>query len=268
MPITKYSGEEPTNGISYNLWNRLGNWRELLTDPSSAYSCWEDFSGFGLSAAVASNVGRYAGASGSWKSYEDTSTGFSNILTGGVLEYDGTTTDNLEGAIQRNGTPFVIAASGGKPMAFEAIVAKEVITDTLGYFIGLAQGASPGNSFIADAGNDIADVSALGFFSMDTDGDQADFIYQDSGDAFAVAANDFATLVAATYVKLGFFYDGTTITPYLNGVEYPESKITAATIAAATFPSADQMSPIFAVKQGNNVDNYVRCAGIYCIQRR
>lgn len=266
MSITRYTQTTPTGGVSSSLLQKVDYEGILRGDSNAGYGFIEDFDGFGITTAESSNVGRYAGRSGAWVSYEDNSTGFSNVLQGGVLEYDGTTTDNLEAAIQRAGTPFVIASAAGKKMIFEVTVAKELITNTQGFFIGLMEGAAPQNSLIADAGNDIADVHALGFFAMDTDGDMVDFIYQDAGDAFAVAADDFATLVAATYVRLGFYYDGNTITPYLNGVEYPDSKISVATIAGSTFPHTTAMSPIIAHKQGSNVDQYTRVPVIMCMQ--
>ncbi len=266
--LTDYVGEEPVGGISYNLWHNCPI-ADILADPGKGIVCLEDFEGFGRSGAAAANVGYWAGRSGSWKSYEDSSTGFSNVLAGGVLEYDGTTSDNLEGAIQRLGAPFVIAASAGKPLWFEAIgVKKELVTNTQGFLFGLAETAAPANSLIADAGNDIADIHYLGGFGMDTDGDTASFIYQDAGDAFATPGDDIATLAAATAINLGFYYDGVTIVPYINGVAYPSYKITAAQIAASDFPSDTPLSPIFAHKQGANVDQYTRVDGIYCVQLR
>lgn len=269
MFITDYAGNEKAKQVSVALWGQA-NVERFISNPGHNIAVLEDMVGFNLSTAVATNVGYYAGRSGAWKSYEDTGVSFSNVDQGGALKYIGTTTDNLEAAVMTQSTPFVIPSSAGYKLWFECVLSKETVAASsgVGTVCGLAKAASPANSFMADAGADIADGDFIGFGSFDaTTGDKLDFIFKKTGGSLVTVKAGIFSPTAATAFKAGFYYDGVTITPYINGVAYTQYQISAATIAGSTFPSGVAMGVCWGVKQGTNVAKYVKNYGTYCLQQ-
>jgi hypothetical protein len=138
--------------------------------------------------------------------------------------------------------------------------------------VGLASEGVTGNNLMHDDGDDISDIDFVGFFARDDDGDTVDFIYQKTGQAFVTTIDAADTLVAATWVKLGFFYDpdadtANRIKIFVNGAEQT-TYVTGTNIAAATFPDGEHLSPLIAAKQGTNVDQYFECDWIRVAQER
>lgn len=140
--------------------------------------------------------------------------------------------------------PLVIGPGTGEGY-FEARVKPSSVTDdVLGMFVGLAQAGSLAADFIADDGLDIADKSVVGFFVKSDDGDAADTIFQTAGSAFTTVQAGAATLVAATWVKLGIHWLNGKVTFWVNG----EKAATAVLSSATGFPDAVLLNPILSVK--------------------
>jgi hypothetical protein len=156
------------------------------------------------------------------------------------------TADNEAAEVAWTGCP--INSSGGGIWAFEARVKASQIADTKGgWFLGLmAVDAAPTGNLIADAGT-LADVGAIGFQNKEGDGDIIDLVYDKAAQTQNEHDDDYATLVADTYLTLGLYYNGTTIQGYVDGVAVGTA-MSAADIAAADFPAADVLVPVFILK--------------------
>jgi hypothetical protein len=203
---------------------------------------------------------------------------------GGVALFG--TTDNQEAALEQGGSqaaPFVIpvtSSTDGYKLWFECRIKKSTIADAIGgFFVGLAGEGAGVADFIADAGADFADVDLLGFWNDETDdsvGSHVHLVTQKTGAAFDTIVDTFDTLVADTYVKLGFVYDPggpdtKKIRFYADGTEsgtYVGEDSGDATVFlgdTTNFPGGEEMTPLVAIKMASGTDMTVtmdwwRCA--------
>ena len=243
---------------------------ELIENPAKGIYMMEDFMGW--NGTVTSNVGTYFGDAGGYKSFEDTSqtllqlTGFPT----GVLRATMAATDNVEvglewGAGVATTGAFKFTTGTGPKLWFEARFRISVISNTYNLFVGLAQSAlavTDGLFTDSDAANN---VSKIGFDVLAAAGDTLRAVHGDSA-AAAVNVGTAQTLVAATWYKVGFIADpngraGKKVRWFIDGVEV--QSITDSSIS--TFPSGDQLTPLFVVKQSGtvakNLDiDFIRCA--------
>ena len=205
-------------------------------------------------------------SSGSYYSYQDTGVTIqgkagnpdvANEL--GVLEFAALDTDRDFGGIQGGyghqiAIPHTLTNAG--VVAFECRLRKTTVTDNaLGFFVGLAEGPVGAAHLTVDSGVIKASISAVGFSNLMDDGDKADIIHQDTGTAgpVTVLANA-ATLVANTYIKLGFLFDPNATTDkrikwFVDGVELA-TYTTGTQIAAATFPGGEGMAAMVMAATG------------------
>jgi hypothetical protein len=203
---------------------------------------------------------------------------------GGVALFG--TTDDEEASIQFCGNasaPFVIPAdsSTGKKMWFECEIKKSLITDSLGgFFIGLtSEGAAVAN-FMADGGADFATADLLGFWNDETDdsvGSHVHVVTQKGSAAFDTIIDTVDTLVADTYVRLGFVYDPGAgdkkkIKFYVNGL--PQTTCVGEDSGDATvylgdttnFPGGEEMAPAVAIKMASGDDMTATVRKLRCVQ--
>jgi hypothetical protein len=157
-----------------------------------------------------------------------------------------TTDDNQAAEIQWPHVP--IKVSGAAVWALEARIKSSVIVDTkCGWFLGLMiYAAFPTGDLIVDGGT-LQTEGSIGFQSKETDGNAVDMVYDTTGQAQQEISPGFAVTLADTYHTLGLYYDGTTIQGYADGVAHGVA-ISAANIAAATFPAGLIMVPTIALK--------------------
>jgi hypothetical protein len=241
-------------GQSAGVWKDMPE--SIRTDRNVGYFWFDDFLHF-QDPTTAKNYGPYK--------VLDTGdcTLTEGAVAGGVLKLL-TTTDNEDcGICLGNGAaPFVISDTAGKKLWFEAKVKKSIITDAkAGFFVGLADETALAANFIADAGNDFGDNDLIGFWCDETDdstGAHVHFVYQITGQDFVTKIDTVATLTADTWVKLGFVYDPAAedtkkIKIFVDGVEQ-STYVTAANIAAATFPDGEELTPIFYANAASNDD--------------
>ncbi len=157
-------------------------------------------------------------------------TAVAGVLAGGVFTLNaGAVTDAQGPQVQLAGVDFFPAA--GKTLWFETRLKVSHITGD--FFFGLSE---LDTTMIASS--DMSTANQIGFGSFTGDG-----ILLCDGNKASTRVNTTAatTLVAATYVKLGFIVDGvTTITFYVNGVA------NATTIATASIPVVG-LTPSFSV---------------------
>jgi hypothetical protein len=160
------------------------------------------------------------------------------------------TTDNQAVEWQ---VPCPITVSGGNKWAMEIRLKRTELTDDrAGFFVGLLKPQIMSGDILTDAGA-IIDGGALGFQNKEGDGDIIDFVYDETSQTQNEHDDDYATLVADTYLTLGMYFNGTTIQGYVDGV-LTGTAISAADIAAADFPTAEVLCPTFALKGANAAD--------------
>lgn len=257
MLTTGYKGYNSGNGPS-------GFWEDcpvlqMLADPNVGYYFFDDFLDSFQDPTTTKIYGKYL----CLDTGDCTLTATSDVLGGAVALL--CTTDNEDCGIRLGtGSPFVISdrAASAKKLWFEARVKVNAITNSLfGAFVGLTDETALAANFIADAGNDFADKDLIGFWKDETDdstGAHVHFVYQITGQDFVTKIDTVATLVANTFIKLGFVYDPAAeptkrIKVYVDGVEQ-STYVTATDIATATFPDGEEMAPMAYVSAASASD--------------
>lgn len=209
---------------------------------------------------------------------------------GGELAIVTDATDNDGPVIQRHGAnagssaigPYFIGNTAGAafPLWFEARVKVASIADNVtAWAVGLGQvGMVADNGLLTDDTGEIVDsVSFIGFRAQHTNGGTTgtnallDFVYQDAGQTTVqtpVAAAK--TLVADTYVKVGFMYipaedAAHQIKVYIDNVE-SGSFVTTTNIDATTFPENDPLAFVIGQKNGSAAAGTVTIDWWYCTQ--
>jgi hypothetical protein len=169
--------------------------------------------------------------------------------------------DNDEGSIQTGGNTggfaeFIRHATGAPHIiAMEARVKKSVITAGTAMFVGLADPGSAAADLMVDDTGAMKDANWLGFHATQllstTD---MTFSYRANGQAVQDLISDVHTLVADTFVKVGFLYDYRNaalrqISAWVDGV-IQSTYVTKTLMDAATFPGTanDEMAPILGAK--------------------
>ena len=133
-----------------------------------------------------------------------------------VLSHDTSTADNDAVSLQMPG-PIVL--TGGKPWALEISFDLTTVTDAdMETFIGLA-GLSTLSNVIPyqDGGAFTAALDLLGINVVVGDGNAMDVSYQATGETTVVHDVGALVPVANTAIRVGFYYNGTTIAIYADG---------------------------------------------------
>lgn len=262
MPdVVKYLDWVEGRGLSEQLWKGFPR-AHIAQDPGRGVFQFDDFLTAG--GLVGSNVGGWGG----YKTWEDSSCSISllqgtNAATrGGILRHLTTTTDNIETWCQAGydgAGPFFVSDTPAdtRLLCFEARFRVSTITnDNYGFFIGLMEGNQAVQNTIADAGT-LAAKACIGFFRPEGDGDGLDFVYNTNGGTLQTLISDIQTLVADTWYRVGFRFDpnrkdANKGAVFVDNVEN-STYVTAALIAAATFPDAEGMNVIHGGKNATNV---------------
>lgn len=164
-----------------------------------------------------------------------------------------------------------ITVSGGTKWAFGVRYHVSVVDDTkAGVFLGLAKYADTlaVASILVSTDNPpvVVDEAAVGFEMKDADGNAVDFIHNENTQTQQeTSANILDTIVASTYHTLQMYYNGTTIQAYVDGVA-AGTTITAANIAAATFPTGEIVRPCVAMVLSATAPYVVTLDWVYAIQ--
>lgn len=220
-----------------------------LHDPTSVLWHYDDFIGYHALTSSGAFGGKYYG-------FIENSSTIGNLTTevNGVIQIaSGTTADNSSGfgmAQQAGqmklgvGSPGAVTALGGR-VAFEARVRFPNITDGDGsVFIGLTEEARQVDNGLFSDAHAVAGIDLLGFWVVDSNNDLINFGYNvASGTAQSVGTT--AIAAATTWLKLGFIYDfsdaaSQRISWFVDGAKQG-TYITAANIAASTFPGGEEM---------------------------
>lgn len=272
-----YQGANTNRGPSPNIWGDCP-WIDIQNDPNLGYCMWDDFLSY--SSTVSSNLGTGSGSScGGYRTYETNSCSIKmlNTVTGGAIGLLTAGSDNDVVGIEAgggNGGAYILTAGTGPKLWFETRFRLPTLDDgTTGkdLFVGLAtkgMTAAATTLFSDTAGTMATTAIDLVGFGMLNSATALKTTLQKNGAAqrTVVAA---ATLVAATFVKVGFIYDAKgvknssdVLTWYVNGVKV--DSITDDTIA--TFPTALYLTPTCIFKlQGSDAGagldmDWWRCA--------
>lgn len=248
--------------MSSRPWNRA---LEFIngSNASSGFFMHEDFRSFGLSAAVATNVGRYVGDGSSWYSFEDTGAAISQIATNvnGVISLTTDADDNQEVDLVNCGNTGVCGvisdtAGNDKFQIFEArFSVSQIVTQNI--FLGMGEeGLAVDAGIIADSG-DHTSKDLFGFSVNEDASSTLVLSYRKAGQTEQFPITSLATLAASTFVNVAWVYDPTAprskrVSVYLNNDEQ-STYVTADNIAAATFPGAEEMAIYAAVKNVTDI---------------
>lgn len=260
-------GVNSGRGPSPAIWADLPP--DIVWDSGVGVHVFEDFKNFGLTTAVGTNVGRYAGDAGVYKSYEDTGCSITQeTKDGGVIKllHDGT--DNDEVWLQSCGGTGTLGRiadtlASRKKLWFETRVSFGQIL-AQNFFVGLTEEGLAAADTQADSGGAFASKDALGFQVNESTPGVLDIVYRCAGQALQTVGSGVKTLTAdlTSFVKLGYVSDPDRPTTerirfFIDGVEYT-TRLTQAQIAAATFPTAQGLAWLIGGKN-NNAANAFCC---------
>lgn len=245
----------PAEGTS--IWE-LAPILAMLSDPAVGFQYFDDFLTFMRDANSNPADGVYA------------ATGNGQIIqpvgnVGGVIQVKTTGADNSYcfhqvGALNTT-NPFVITDGNGKPVFFEIRVKAEQHAD-MGAFVGLAEEGSAAAGFLVNDTGELVDKDFIGFRLIAATPALWDIAHKKAGQAMQLQAGVVAN--ADDWHTFGFFFDGLhTVTPYVDRVAK-----TAILTSGATFPSAQYMAPIYAIKTGEAVLKSMLIDYIRVIQAR
>lgn len=247
-----------------------------FTSPSGnpAIGMFDDFVGFG--GTLSSTTGSYYSGVNRWLSYQTASTLLTNVAltptpasvaptSVGAIIFQPTSgvSDNDQISLQWGGHeltpfgsfPFAVIPGMSNDLAFECRLKVNTIADNIGdIFIGLAGAAGVAPAAVSVPITQTADtlattVSLLGFHKLSGDGDKADFVYERASGTTA-SKTDVATLVADTYIKLGFRYSGRTktVSLFVDGEEVTSKRVASSVTGVTPWPN-DYMAPMIATMQ-------------------
>lgn len=268
--------------FSPKLWRGLAPpTTGLFTTPSGnpAIGVFDDFLGFG--GVLSTNTGSYYSGVNRYVSYQTASMLTTNVALaaastaptsiGAIQFYPASgIADNDQNTFQWGGNeltpygcfPFSVMPGVSKDLVFECRMKVNSIADNIGdIFIGLAgaagvQLAASAVPITQTASTMATTVDHLGFHRLSGDGDKLDLSYERASGTVATKA-DVATLVADTYIKVGYRYSGhnKTVSIFVDGAEVVASRVAASITAATPWPT-DYMTPVLASMQ---VDGSTAC---------
>jgi len=199
------------------IWGRLPI-EDVLRNPEVGYLYFNDFNREGTGGAPEEWVETQAGSAGTAAIIDG---------AGGILELDSDSTTADQG-IQIQQVKEQWKLQPGSIFAFEAKVAVVDTPDKAQFFCGLAV---TDTSVFAAGENSTTDHIGfeMGATSLAANGGKAQFVSEKDGTRTTVSnvhtwdttGTDLST---CEFVRLGFYYDGTTVTPYVNGVA--QTKVT------------------------------------------
>lgn len=249
--------------LSPNIWAHA---KQCLLPPDGGdigFIAGSDFKAFGKTLTVASNLGRYNDGMNQYLSYEDTGDAIAQIevdtTRAGLVKFTSAATDNNESWLTLGDTKTVIGcisdtAGSAKKLGFEVRGTVGQLTET-GLFWGLSEETRAVADNLVDDTGALADKDFIGFHCpMHASVAKVDFVYRKAGQTAQVLIDDLHTFVADEFVNLGFLYDpdapaSKQIKIFKNNVEQT-TYVTAAQIAAATFPDGEELNLLLGQKVG------------------
>lgn len=166
-----------------------------------------------------------------------------------------TGSDNNEYFIQPRGAWINVDAAKGR-MIFEARIKQSAITaNTVAFFLGLAEPKAAGdNVFLADDTAALADIDYIGFHVDQAAAGKVDTVYNTASSTQSVAQATVHTMVAATWVRFGMYYNPSDGRIYF----YVDTAVqtTSLLYSADYVPNGELLTPTFAWKVGTDNTAY------------
>lgn len=267
-----HRGQPSSAGLSPRIWTKFVQGMST-PDGSPGFFVGDEFTVFGESVAVASNIACYVSQAGQYKSYIDTSSSLAQLATetGGVIALTTEAADNEEVSICQGGAGTAAAtsvlgalnrATNPKLTCFETrFRVNSVADDVASVFIGLMEeNGAVHNAKVDDTGATI-DNDFIGFQTLHTNGGTTgtnaslNCVYKKDGATLQTSITGAQTLVANTWYKAGFVYDPASpasqrISWYIDNAEQ-STYVTDTQMAASTFPDGEEMGFTAVVKTGS-----------------
>ncbi|HUT60698.1 MAG TPA: hypothetical protein VNA25_22870 [Phycisphaerae bacterium] len=260
-------------GLSQALWAGMPLDQIIaFRDPSVGFGFFDNFTDFG--GILSTSDGQYHSEGNTYRSYQTASTFITNVAftptpasvaptaigaikfspTAGIVDNDIMTLvrgGNI--ATPYGGFPFSMIPGMSRDLVFEARFKTSSVTASIGnFFVGLggAAGVDTASADCPIAADVLATtLSMIGFGRFGTSTTALGLFYERASGTVATKAA-VGTLVADTYIKAGFKWDGAmqTLTPWIDGVEQPASRCSKAIAAATPWPN-DYMTAIASARQ-------------------
>ncbi len=190
-----------------------------------------------------------------------------NTELGGVLKLNVTNSDNTE-VWWTPGVPVCNINAGNGKMVFEACFQVSSITDdAAGFAVGLVDILAAGDTVLQtddDAAIVLAAVDFVGFNVLQADGDVLRAIHKDGGTAETAANSAAHTMVAATWMKVGLYFDGN------SAVQFFVNDTLKGTVQynATNFPENKALTIVLGVKTGGATAIYMNPDWVKCVQMK
>lgn len=245
FPTIQFTGINTGTGVSPGLWKKFPI-EHVMADPNIGF--WSRIDGRNIGPSASTSGGAVTEANGPLSTFLSQGGAIANVDASSVgsgikASSDG---DNEGVVLAQYLTPFKIAYQG-KPFIFEARVKTDTIADSKhGIFVGLVEAITPTATVPITAAGAIADQNIVGFHRLEGDGDQFDTVYKANGVTAVSVQTDAVTIVADTWVKLGMYFDGTTLYFYKDGVVLSTSK-TIPSGAGTDFPNDVNLGLVFSM---------------------
>lgn len=253
--------ELDARGLSPKLWGKFappsGAGFERTASGNSAFGFFDDFlwkaetSLYDGYFTLVTGTGAVGRIQTDWDPSAPTTTGV------GLLQLFGTANDDEAIVSYGNAidVPFNLGSTYGS-LAFECrLRCTTVEAADIGFFVGLAELGAQATTKCINASDAIDNTyDLLGFQHLAAESTAVDGMYQVGGQtkvdgAVNTGLDTIATLAAATFVKLGFFWDSVlnTLHWYVDGVEDTGARLKIPTLTAGTFPDDNFMAPLACV---------------------
>lgn len=263
-----------TRGLSPKLWAGMPL-DEIFGGPSKldvGMGIFDDFDNFQMWSETGAATVLY-GNNGT-RGYIDTNVTISQLKYSNTLADSGAkgvlelalagTADNDEGSIQWGGatgalfafddTAYLATTDIAKELAFEIRLRVSSIADNkIAFFVGLMEETCAIAECLVDDTGAVIDKDWIGFSKLHADGDAVNWAHKTNGQTLVTTKTGIHVPAANTWYKYGFRYNAQSkvVTPYINGDPSWADRVTATATAAATFPDAQGLMPIIAIKDGD-----------------
>jgi len=224
--------------LSPALWQGLappvgGTWPQTLSG-NPAIGLFDDLVGFGRCCPASSGLAYYTSNGIGYRAFEDDDGSITALVPGttgpGIIKLTAGNTDNDDCSIQAGGgsmMPFNVICATAKDLAFECRMKYSSIADgDTDFFIGLfGTGGAVNNGWLSDnpsgvIATDMANNDFLGFTRTPSTGTSGIILAYDRVGGTTGTKSSVHTLVADTWVKLGFRWNSIcqTLDIYADGV--------------------------------------------------
>lgn len=225
------------------IWHHLD---ALSMRPGLTVGCFDDFDSFPVTwGTTEGNWGNYKtfGSSGA--------AGADGDAIGGVLKMT-EATDNEGLALATTALPFQIVNSAGV-CGFECRIQCSTINNAAGgMFVGLMDQQTLAVGIpITTGGVILTTGNFVGWYRVEADGDMLDAICQENSETLVTVKADAHTLVADTWVKVGWLFEPhrKLVTYFVNGIPLTATKAVSDT-AGDAFPNDVRMGLCFGFTSG------------------